>query len=161
MLNFPASHFFGVTHCERYISEKALDEQTRCSKTTSPAELSNLGLFFVRKGHTLFVHSNGTLTVKQREARAFAFTGRLLTHSAESFAGNYYVFSVALIAKRISSSSAAKNRGEQAAMNSCKQFIWSCLSVPRDYKIMLYRFPLLSLLHFSRCSAFFSPHGEL
>lgn len=78
------------------------------------------------------------------------------SHSAESFAGNYYVFSVTLIAKRISSSSAAKNCGEQAAMNSCKPFLWSCLSVlmPRDYKMMLYRFSL-SLLHFSRCSEFF------
>lgn len=77
MLDFSPAHFFGVTHCERYTSEKALDEQTRCSKTTSPAELSNLGLF-LRKGHILFVHPHGTFKVKQREARAFAFAERLL-----------------------------------------------------------------------------------
>lgn len=78
MLDFPPSHFFGVTHCERYTSEKALDEQTRCSKTTSLAELSNLGLF-LRKGHTLFVHPQGRFKVKQQEAKAFVFTERLLT----------------------------------------------------------------------------------
>lgn len=78
MLDFPPSHFFGVTHCERYTSEQALNEQTRCSKTLSLAELSNLGLFW-RKGHTLFVHPHGTFRMKQREAKAFAFTERLLT----------------------------------------------------------------------------------
>lgn len=78
MLDSPPSHFLGLTHCERYTSEKALDEQTRCSKTTSPAELSNLGLF-LRKGHTPFVHPHSTFTVKHQEATAFAFTERLLT----------------------------------------------------------------------------------